>query len=414
MNVFNNRNFTILYIRRSLMTLGNSFYIIALPWYILNQTHSLTIMGFVGLLETIPSLFSLFSGVFIDRYNKKKIIIFSDISSGVVLSALVYTALNIHNFKTYGIAIISTLVLLLEFIATFSGPAQSSILGRIIPREHLKKAMGLNQSTSAFLRLCGLMSGGVILTALGAPLLFMANAIINIISFMSLFFLHLEGENDSDQPLPSRNILSNFIPEWIEGIKIIYSNKIILRNSILSMILNLALVPFEMSIVAWVKESMHGTGLILGTIQAAILVGNLISGLLIKYIPKNIPDRILILISCAIMSFSIILFGIFEYLYIEVVISILFGCSLGIINSILPTITINSVQKSVQGRVFGILRAVDMLAAPIGLTLFTIAISHIHISIIIVFIGIIVLGAGSTFFPKVAENHDSNEDILST
>lgn len=73
----------------SISLIGTRMQNIAQPWLAYSLTNSLLLLSLVGALQFLPTLlFSLFAGVFVDRFNKKKIIMITQISSLVVTLAL--------------------------------------------------------------------------------------------------------------------------------------------------------------------------------------------------------------------------------------------------------------------------------------------------------------------------------------
>src|SRR5579859_5414643 len=89
------RNFRLLWIGESISLLGDQFYMIALPWLVLQLTGSALALGTVMALAGIPrALFVLIGGAFVDRFSPRLIMIASNFARlvlVVLLSALVLT-----------------------------------------------------------------------------------------------------------------------------------------------------------------------------------------------------------------------------------------------------------------------------------------------------------------------------------
>src|SRR5882724_12044820 len=88
-------NFRLLWIGESISLLGDGFYMIALPWLVLQLTGSALALGTVMALAAIPrALFMLIGGALVDRFSPRAVMIASNFSRLVLvalLSALVLT-----------------------------------------------------------------------------------------------------------------------------------------------------------------------------------------------------------------------------------------------------------------------------------------------------------------------------------
>src|SRR5262249_33662701 len=89
------RNFRLLWIGEGISLLGDQFYLIALPWLVLQLTGSALALGTIMALASIPrAVFMLVGGALVDRYSPRSVMLASNVARLVlvaVLSALVLT-----------------------------------------------------------------------------------------------------------------------------------------------------------------------------------------------------------------------------------------------------------------------------------------------------------------------------------
>src|SRR3954463_9223304 len=89
------RNFRLLWIGEGISLLGDQFYMIALPWLVLQVTGSALALGTVMALAGIPrALFMLLGGAFVDRFSPRAVMMTSNFARLVLvglLSVLVLT-----------------------------------------------------------------------------------------------------------------------------------------------------------------------------------------------------------------------------------------------------------------------------------------------------------------------------------
>src|SRR6476659_2763507 len=83
------RNFRLLWIGESISLLGDQFYMIALPWLVLQITGSALALGTVVALSGVPrALFMLIGGALVDRFSPRAVMIASNLSRFVLVALL--------------------------------------------------------------------------------------------------------------------------------------------------------------------------------------------------------------------------------------------------------------------------------------------------------------------------------------
>src|SRR5262245_9081668 len=116
------RNFRLLWIGESISLLGDQFYMIALPWLVLQLTGSALALGVVLALAAIPrALFMLIGGAFVDRFSPRAVMLASNLARFVlvgILSVLVLT-------NTIRIEMLYVFALAFGLADAFYFPAQS-------------------------------------------------------------------------------------------------------------------------------------------------------------------------------------------------------------------------------------------------------------------------------------------------
>src|SRR5690349_18966197 len=129
------RSFRLLWIGESISLLGDQFYMIALPWLVLQLTGSALALGGVMALAAIPrALFMLIGGAVVDRFSPRAVMIASNLARLVlvaVLSALVLTG-NIRIEMLYGFALAFGLA------DAFYFPAQTAIVPQLLSEDQLQ------------------------------------------------------------------------------------------------------------------------------------------------------------------------------------------------------------------------------------------------------------------------------------
>src|SRR5580765_8736171 len=80
------RNFRLLWIGEGISLLGDQFYMIALPWLVLQLTGSALALGTIMALASVPrALFMLVGGAFVDRFSPRSVMIASNVARLVLV-----------------------------------------------------------------------------------------------------------------------------------------------------------------------------------------------------------------------------------------------------------------------------------------------------------------------------------------
>jgi MFS family permease len=140
--------------------IGSQMQSVAINWHIYLITRSPLALGFVGLTRVVPVIvFSLWGGVVADRYDRRRIMIATQLSMTTVAVAL--AVLTFSGKET--LWALYTLNFLSAAAGTFDNPARNSLLPRLVPPEELPGALSLNFSAFQTAMIGGPAIAGLIL-----------------------------------------------------------------------------------------------------------------------------------------------------------------------------------------------------------------------------------------------------------
>ena len=165
----------------------------AQSWLVYDLTKNPFYLGLDLFLGQLPiMLFSLFGGVFADRMDRRRMLLYSQyiqMTCAFVLAGLFVThALNGMSF----IAVILTLSFIVGCGQSFGGPAYSALLPALVKGEDLSNAIAMNSIQFNLARVLGPALGGLAYTALGATWCFTLNGISYIAVIVSLFMIQVK------------------------------------------------------------------------------------------------------------------------------------------------------------------------------------------------------------------------------
>lgn len=396
MKILKNRNFSILFSGQLVSTFGNSLYFIALPWYVYTLTQSKAALALTGLVQTLPAVTGLFTGVFVDRWSKRWTMIGSDLIR-LLLALVLFWAV----VAKWPFAVILSLVLLLQFVGTFFNPAWAALIPRIVAAEDIPSAVGLNQSGSAVAQLLGTAFGGGFMAVFGAPLLFLFDALSFFVSLVSLFFLRVEEPSREDSSTSQR---TSFFKEWVAGLRIFSQYKFFLLIVASALVANFAMAPMDVALTAWVKGPMHGNPIDLGVINAAFFVGIIAGGISLSFITKRVPMRQILMYGMTGVGVLTMAVGFLANVYWDVIITLLAGLLIGSVNGVVSAMAMQIIPDALRGRVFATIGALVTLAMPLGMALFGTLMIHLPLSVLFVIMGAFSVMSGLTYLLPIRDD----------
>jgi len=131
-------------------------------------------LGLVGLVRVVPIIvFSLFSGVVADAWDRRKLMLFTQTGSAIVALALAWLTFRGLSavWPIYALAALSSAV------GAFDLPARQALLPTLVPREHLPNAISLNTTMMQTASVAGPALGGLMIASTGLGWAYVANAI---------------------------------------------------------------------------------------------------------------------------------------------------------------------------------------------------------------------------------------------
>lgn len=274
--------------------------------YMLYQlTHEPLSLGMLGLAEVIPAVgFSIFSGHFVDRREKRGLLL--QCLGGYVLLSVFYILLALPQLqKGIGIQGITWLIYFGTFVGgalrAFVSPTNFALVGGLIPRRLYAGASTWSSSAWQFGAVIGPLLGGMLLAftsfpiSLGAVTLFAALAFSVVLSISKQPPAHTQHESI-----------------WIslkEGLRLVFRTEIILAALALDMFAVLfggavALLPVYADDILKVGEVGYGW------LRAATGIGSVATLLMLSVIPLKTNPGIKLLFCIAGFGVTTIIFGI--------------------------------------------------------------------------------------------------------
>ena len=167
------RNYRLFFSGQVVSVSGTWMQNIATAWLILSLTHSPVAVGVLALCQFLPfSIFGLFSGVLVDRFDPRKTVIATQAVSLVFAAVLAGLTLGgiVEPWQVYLLSALRGAVLVVD------APARQALTFAMVGRDELPNAVALNSSLFNAARVIGPAAGGIVVAAAGVGFCFAFNA----------------------------------------------------------------------------------------------------------------------------------------------------------------------------------------------------------------------------------------------
>ncbi|HMI79810.1 MAG TPA: MFS transporter [Ferruginibacter sp.] len=260
-------------------------------------------VGMAGLAEFVPAVIAaLYAGHYIDKHNKKNILVWSYVFYTLCAIALALISLPYFSLaNTTQVTVILSAVFCTGIIRSFAGPAANSMIAAIVSREQLQKAISYNSSTWLISSIGGHAMGGLLIAIVGISSAYFVTA--GLIITASIFALQLKPKppvgNQQNEPM--------FIAIK-NGFSFVFNNKNLL--GVISLDLFAVLFGGAVAFIPEVASTILHTGPIgYGFLNAAMYIGSLISIIVLVRYPMRKKQGLKMLLCVAGFGLCIIIFG---------------------------------------------------------------------------------------------------------
>ena len=182
-------NFVLLICGRFVSELGSSVFGFALSLYVLDFTNSAAAFSLVLSFSIIPNmLVNLIAGSFVDKHDKKKTIVITDILSGIA----VLTFMCIFHLDPQSIIMLISFKIILAVTQSFFGLAISTSIPNIVGEKNTARANSLFTTVGSLINILGPVVGAIAYKTIGLQYILLIDGISFILSGISEIFIIME------------------------------------------------------------------------------------------------------------------------------------------------------------------------------------------------------------------------------
>ena len=358
-----NRNFRNLWFGQIISLLGDWFNLIASASLIASLTQSGVAVGGLFVVRMLaPFLVSPIAGVFADRYNRKILLILSDLLRAVVVCGFLLVR------EPGQVWLLYTLTAIQLAISGFFFPTRSAILPDIVSQQELGAANALGSATWSIMLSLGAALGGIVAGKWGIYPSF----VIDSLSFLvSAGFISRVAYSISERGNQSSGSVLDAFKEYAEGIRYLLEHKEILVIASLKAVNSLATGAFQVVQVVLAEQVYvigEGGSTGLGLLYALVGAGTGFGPIWARRFTGDRNDRMRIAIA---ISYLIVTTGLLVIAPLPGFILVLIGTFIrglgGGVNWVFSTqLLLQLVPGRVRGRVFATEYALMTLASAVA------------------------------------------------
>lgn len=264
-----NRRFALLFAGQTISEMGNSFTLLAASLLILHRTGSPPYLFII--VTNIPAvLFGLIAGTLVDRWDRRRILIVSDLLRGLLI-ATVPTLTQTSLGWIYVIGFSS------ELIGRFFTPSLQSILPDIVGDDELASANGLLAASEYASRTLGYALAGLAVEYLPIAWVFYGDAASFFISALSIIPIAVPSLTAGRAVAQG---LRGIAQDLVEGLVYVRRHALMLDIVELSLGYTLGIGAFNGFLAAFNQRTLSGNDASYGALEAASTLGLALGGLI--------------------------------------------------------------------------------------------------------------------------------------
>jgi MFS family permease len=351
------RNFRLFFCGQGISVIGTWMTRLATTWLVYHLTHSALMLGIVGFSGQIVSfLLGPFAGVWVERLNRRKMLVATQAAAAV--QSLALAALTLAHVITLREVI--ALSALQGLINAFDMPGRQSFLVQMVEdRNDLVNAIAINSSMVNAARLVGPAIAGLVIAAVGEGWCFLIDGISYIAVIASLLLMRIPK-------LDRVRHTASMLEQMREGWDYVRTYRPIRTVLLLLGLLSLMGYPYTILLPVFASQILHGGAMTLGWLTAASGLGALASAISLT-LRRSVEGLARMLqIAAAMLGGALMLFGLSHTLWLSLLLMVFAGFGLIQGAAAINTIIQSLVSEDKRARVMGYYTMAFFGAAPFG------------------------------------------------
>jgi len=353
------RNFRLYSLGGVVSNTGTWMQRVAQDWLVLELTHSGSALGITTGLQFLPFLLvTPFAGLVADRYSKRRVLAFTQLSMAVTAGLLGLLAVTgtVQLWQVY------VLALLFGVGTAFDAPARQSFVVEMVGRDFLPNAVGLNSASFNLGRIIGPALAGLLIAALGSGVTATGWVILlNAVSYLAVInSLRVMRASELETPEP----VARAKGALREGVRYVWARPDLVFVFVVAFAAGTFGLNFQMTTALMATGEFHKGAGEYGLLGSIMAVGSLAGALLAAR--RGRTRRLILVLAAASFALAEIAAGLMPtYWLFAAWLPVVGITALTMLNS-LQTVVQLTVDADIRGRIMALYMMVFMGGTPFG------------------------------------------------
>ena len=315
---------------------------LVVPLLTLELTDSPFLVSLVFFLRFVPMLFGFGLGVLSERINRKHLL-----TSGLIVqatTALTWALLAVTgSIEFWHLAVGSFLI---GIVMTSDFPVRRTMMGEIVDRSQIGRAMSLEMTSSSFFRILGPFVGGVLLGTVGAHGGFLLAALLYLVGLI------IAVSTNYLQPLSTERYTSPKT-QMTQGISYIRRNEIIIGTLVVTLVVNAFGFSYMSQQPVVARQVLEVSDVLIGVLQSVEGVGMFLGAALVTIFARPHQYIRIYMGSSLLYLLTITLFSQSNTYWASLLILFLSGIGMSGFAAMQSAIMVYTSSQEMRGRVMG-------------------------------------------------------------
>ena len=354
---FQHRNYRLFFGGQGISMIGTWMQQIAINWLVFRLTHSALLLGVIGFTSRIPTfVFAPFAGVFVDRWNRHRLLVTTQVLAMFQAFALAFLVLS-GNVQVWHIIVLS---LVLGLVNAFDVPVRQALVVNMIERrEDLGNAIALNSSMVNGSRLVGPSIAGFLIATVGEGICFLLNGVSFIAVIISLLAMDLPRQ-------PKKAQGSHPWHDLKEGFSYAFGFPPIRSILLLLALVSLMGMPYAVLMPIFAENILKGGPQAFGFLLGATGVGALAGAIFLASRKTVLGLGRIIVMASSVFGIGLVSFSLSRIYSLSLALMVLTGFGMMVNMTSSNTVLQTIVEEDKRGRVMSFYTMAFMGMVPFG------------------------------------------------
>ncbi len=387
----------------------------ALVWWLTETTGSATVLAIATLVAVLPGVvLGPFAGALVDRFNRRAVMMIADAFVALVSAWLAYLfwAGSMSVWHVYVAMLARALGGALHW------PAMQASTSLMVPKAHLSRVAGLNQTMQGALNVVGPPLGAILLGLLPLHGIMAIDVTTALLAIIPLFWVIIPQPRVAEATGAAAASKPSLWQDVRVGLRYVWAWPGLVAVLVMAMVINFVVNPAFSLMPLLVTEHFEGGALQLGWLNSGWGIGMLLGGLLLS-VWGGFRRRIYTSLSSLVVAgMSIVLIGLAPQNAFWLALGAIFiaGFTNPLINGPFFAILQTTVAPEMQGRVFTVAGSLSSAMMPVSLAVAGPLADAVGIRAWYVVGGAVfaLMGVGSFFVPvivNIEHNHNGHSSV---